>query len=298
MEDVSEMNRQKKQKSNKSNQVNRTKFSQPSSTIGACKGKAEARNKKVGNKRNHKVVIIGDSHSRGLAKQMQYHLKKNFEVTGFVKPGAGAEEIVNLAMSDIVNLTKSDMVVFCGGSNDVSKNKANVALKHILNFMKVNDNTNIFLLSAPHRHDLMNSSCVNNEIKSFNRKLKKYAKTSKHTLVLEVDPNREFFTQHGLHLNGRGKEKVAKQIVETFSTILEKKEEVSISLGWKSDVTKADITKATLRVSSPNQDEKERRNCETNRCKENQSVSPSQVAPHCTRRKRRPPVRNSDFLWE
>jgi hypothetical protein len=97
MEDATEMNGKKKQKSHMSNQVNMTKFSQSSSTIGACKATAEVRNKKVGNKRNHKVVIIGDSHSRGLAKGVQYYLNKNFEVTGFVKPGAGAEEIVNSA---------------------------------------------------------------------------------------------------------------------------------------------------------------------------------------------------------
>jgi hypothetical protein len=41
-------------------------------------------------------------------------------------------------------------------------------------------------------------------------------------MVLEINPNREFFTQHGLHQNGRGKEKVAKQIAQ-FSIILGKK---------------------------------------------------------------------------
>jgi hypothetical protein len=135
LEDAIEVNGKKKLKSQLSNQVNMTKFSQSSSTIGACKGTVEVRNKKFGNKRNHKVVITGDSHSRGLAKEVQYHLNKNFEVTGFLKPGTGAEIIVNSAMSDIVNLSKSDVVVFCGGSNDVNKNKASVALKHISNLL-------------------------------------------------------------------------------------------------------------------------------------------------------------------
>jgi hypothetical protein len=84
------------------------------------------------------------------------------------------------------------VIVFCGGSNDASKNNANMALKHILSFVKVNNNTNIILLSAPHRHDLMESSCVNNEIRSFNRKLMKYVKTINHTTVVETNPNREF----------------------------------------------------------------------------------------------------------
>jgi hypothetical protein len=130
--------------------------------------------KKTGNNRKHKVVIVSDSHARGLAKEVLNHVNKNFEVFGLVKPGMGAETIVKSAMSDIVNLSESDVVVFCGGSNDVSKNKASIALKHISNVVKVNNNTNIILLSPPHRHDLMDSSCVNNEIRSFNRKLMKY----------------------------------------------------------------------------------------------------------------------------
>jgi hypothetical protein len=128
------------------------------------------------------------------------HLTKKSEVIGLVKPGAGAEILVKYAMSDTVNLTKSDVVVFCGGSNDVSKNNSNIALKHILNFIKDN-NTNTILQSEPRRHDLMHSSCVNNEIRTFNKKLMKFMKTVEHT-VLEMNPNRECFTHHGLHLNG------------------------------------------------------------------------------------------------
>jgi hypothetical protein len=172
LEDAIVRKEKKKQNSQRYYQTNVTKSSQPLSTIEACKGTTEVHRKKVGNKKNHKVVIIGDSHTRGLAKEVQYHLNKNFEVIGFVKPGAGAENIVNSAVSDIVNLSKSDVVVFCGGSNEVSKNMANVALKNISNFVNVNYNTNIILLSAPHRHDLMEFSCVNNEVKAFNRKLK------------------------------------------------------------------------------------------------------------------------------
>jgi hypothetical protein len=74
---------------------------------------AEVRNKKVGNKRNHRVVIIGDS-CRGLAKEVQYHLNKNSEVTGFIKPGAGAEELVNSAISDIMNMNIMAMVESVG----------------------------------------------------------------------------------------------------------------------------------------------------------------------------------------
>jgi hypothetical protein len=122
-------------------------------------------------RKEHKIVIIGDSHSRGYKAQVKSHLTNKFEVIGLVKPGACAEILVKSAMSDIVSLTKSDVVVFYGGSNDVSKNSSSIALKRILNFLKDNNNSNIILPNVPHRHDLMDSSCVNNEIRTFNGKV-------------------------------------------------------------------------------------------------------------------------------
>ena len=82
----------------------------------------------------------------------------------------------------------------------MGKNNAKMALKYIINFTKVNNHTNIIVLSVSHRHNVMESSCINKEIRSFNRKLMKNVKTFKHIIVLEMD--REFFIPHGLHLNG------------------------------------------------------------------------------------------------
>ena len=81
----------------------------------------------------------------------------------------------------------------------MGKNYVKMAIKYVTNFIKVNNHTNIIVLSVPHRHNLMESSCINKEIRSFNRKLMKNAKTFKHPTVLEMD--REFFTPRGLHLN-------------------------------------------------------------------------------------------------
>ena len=79
-------------------------------------------------------------------------------------------------------------------------NYAKMALKYITNFIKVNNHTNIIVLSVSHIYNVMESSCVNKEIRSFNRKLMKNVKTFNRTIVLEMD--RKFFTPHGLHLNG------------------------------------------------------------------------------------------------
>jgi len=90
-----------------------------------------------------------------------------------VKPAAVSGTLVNSAISDITNLTKYDVVILCGGANKVAKNNSKTALRHIRNFINSNNHTNIILISVPHSYDLMQSSRVNNEIRSFNRKLMK-----------------------------------------------------------------------------------------------------------------------------
>jgi hypothetical protein len=81
-----------------------------------------------------------------------------------VKPGAGANILVNSMKNKVRSLSKSDIVVFCGGENDVGRNKYSKALHQIMNFVTHSKHTNIILITAPQRYDLMQSSCVNREI--------------------------------------------------------------------------------------------------------------------------------------
>jgi hypothetical protein len=57
----------------------------------------------------------------------------------------------------------------------------------------------------PHRHDLVEYSCVNRAIQIFNHKLKKVANSFKDvtTSIIECkyEYNREYFSKHGMHLN-------------------------------------------------------------------------------------------------
>jgi len=62
-------------------------------------------------------------------------------------------------------LTKNDLIIFWGGSNDVSKNNSQEGLKHLVNFMQSNSHTNILLMCVPPQHNLPEWSCVNNEKK-------------------------------------------------------------------------------------------------------------------------------------
>ena len=69
------------------------------------------------------------------------------------------------------------------------------------------------MLDISHRYDLSDNAYVHKEIKTFNSKLKKIAKLFKLVTILELNFNRNCFTQHGLHLNGYGKGLLAKQML-------------------------------------------------------------------------------------
>jgi len=90
-------------------------------------------------------------------------------------------------------------------------------------------------VSVPHGYDLMQSLCVNSEIKSFNRKLLKHTKAHQHASLLKVSSERELFTTHGQHLYGIGNDKLAKQLVSLTYKILHQKKVPPITLSWISD---------------------------------------------------------------
>jgi lysophospholipase L1-like esterase len=123
---------------------------------------------------------------------------------------------------DTKRLTNNDAIVFWGGANDVSKNNSQDGLKHMTNFVKRNSHTNVIIMSVPHRHDLPVWSCVNNEVKAFNRKLVKLMKPYKHTTVVKVDLDRNCFTRQGLHMNNLGKERIASRIATVVTKTLMK----------------------------------------------------------------------------
>jgi hypothetical protein len=125
-----------------------------------------------------------------------------------------------------------------GGTCDVGQNESEKGLCQIRNLVENLKHT-VILMSVPYRHDLAPNSCVNHEVKVYNRKLKKHLKVHDNMCVLEVDTERDLFTRHGLHMNLKGKEHIAYKIIKTIKVMLDKKKSVPIKLKYKGDLVKA-----------------------------------------------------------
>jgi hypothetical protein len=158
-------------------------------------------------------------------------------------PGAGLQNITQAEKNEIRRLNRKDSVIIWGGSNDINKNETSIGLKHIMNFILQNQHTNIIIIPALHRHDLVKSSCINNEIQAFNRKLSKMTKAMSHVVMLDVILDRKDFTRHGSHLNSIGKGKVAILIGQYLINLSTKQENNIFMLPWIDDSKDANLLK-------------------------------------------------------
>jgi hypothetical protein len=72
-------------------------------------------------------------------------------------------------------------------------------------------------MNAPHRYYLEETSCVNKEIKVHNRKLNDIMRRYNHTEVIDMSANRDHYTNHGLHMNKKGKDWLPRRIADSIN---------------------------------------------------------------------------------
>jgi hypothetical protein len=154
-------------------------------------------------------------------------------ISGFAQPGAGMRTILSSMQADIKKLKRNNIVVVWGGANDIGRNNSRDALTHLCNFIEDNQHVNIIVLTAPHRHDLIASSCVNVEVNNYNRRLIKRMVPFKNVKILATSLERKYFTRHGMHLNALGKERVARGTAMVIRSFRRRNKTPLTSLDWK-----------------------------------------------------------------
>jgi len=183
--------------------------------------------------KKHKIFMIGDSHIRGLSEKVRNSLNDTFSVIGVTKPNATIEAITSPLHLPIDNLTKSDLNIFYGGTKDISSNESSKGLRCITDFAQRTSNTNVIILGVPHRYDLPHFSCINTEVKLFNNKLQNRMATFNHVNILNIPTGRSQHTTHGSHLNKKGKNLMANNLVKEIKTIYSAQRTASpIVLPW------------------------------------------------------------------
>jgi hypothetical protein len=212
---------------------------------------------KTQNGGNRKILIVGDSHCRRSAAELKHCLGSTYTISSFVQPGADMRSILSSMENDIRNLDQDDIVVIWGGSNDIGKNNASAALTHLSNFVENNKKVNIIVITAPFRHDLTATSCVNEEVFNFNIKLIKKMVPFKNVKILATNLERKYFTKHGMHLNTTGKERAARGLAMVVRSFSKRKRTSPTSSCWNVDTSASDPTGYTPDPNGNGKDDSE-----------------------------------------
>ena len=185
---------------------------------------------------SHSLLLLGDSHIRGLTEKISCNLANSFGVMGTIKPNADIMGITSSRYITPTNLTKHDIIIFYGGTRDISRNNSKNGLHALKEFVKRASNTNVILLEAPHRYDLPILSCVNQEVKLFNKRMQSLMIPFNHVKVINIRTEREHHTRNGLHLNKNGKYWIANNLAkEIKNSYLPPNNNPPIVLQWKNN---------------------------------------------------------------
>ncbi|KAG8328843.1 hypothetical protein J6590_100340, partial [Homalodisca vitripennis] len=148
-----------------------------------------------------KLHVFADSHGKDIYKFLTNKVSPCCKV--FVDACSGAPMAHNF--------TKDDTVVIIAGANDLSdvttKNKqpARVLVDEVNKFIMTHNHTNFVVVSMFHRHHDPWNSYINKEVRGINMELRESLEEVGAAMVDVSLLGRHLFTQHGKHLNRRGK---------------------------------------------------------------------------------------------
>jgi hypothetical protein len=223
------------------------------------------------------VRIIGDSHLKGSAAKLKYHLNSHFNVFSIIKPGAKTNHLLHDQEDELKLVVKKDFLIVSTGTNDLDNTTKNInnSIVPLIKFMNKLEQANVIVVNIPYRSDLGQDPCsisIQRKILRHSEKLHKLLKIYPHVSIVEASPNRGHYTKHGLHLNNYGKEETVKQI--GLDKWADKSSEAPLPLPWRD-----------LLIVSTNEE-----NMPT--------ITNDTLCRTSSRNKKTPLTRNQDFLWE
>ncbi|MDR0751761.1 MAG: hypothetical protein LBF12_04155 [Christensenellaceae bacterium] len=234
-------------------------------------------------KHKHKILLVGDSHVKRCATELQQILDHRYSVMGISKPGANTRNILETADKESNSLSSNDILILWVGTNYINNNNIIDARRCLKKFCEIHKDANIILIQAPHRHDLISTSCINREVVKYNRQIKKVMKLYANVRILEMDLQRCYFTRHGQHLNCQGKEMVALELTKMIQQQHNKTRNKTLQMPWEKD-NRQESSKVPLNEVGELIETK---------AKETVIVGGKEC---CNIRNRRPPPRSEDFL--
>jgi hypothetical protein len=114
--------------------------------------------------------------------------KTNIDVSVFaeVRPGAKVKDVLKNCVRDCSVRGPQDHAVIIGGANDISRNETKNCINTLKRTLSAVTSTYVMVLNIPTRHDLIQESIVNKEIRKANMDINKVCKRFRNVKVLDI----------------------------------------------------------------------------------------------------------------
>ncbi|KAG8253969.1 hypothetical protein J6590_019636 [Homalodisca vitripennis] len=184
--------------------------------------KGSASNESLHKKRNKslekriKIELFADSQGRELPEIIGSCSKGLVYVNGLITSGATVGQVYSNAKK-----SHSDPLVLIAGSNDVVKK----SFKSIYETMErdlqiLSEARPVIITTIPPRYDIQKTDPIQDEIALANNYIKEIAVRMKTVQLIDLDDLKKIhFSRRGLHLNLRGKRKLAFMIIQHLTNI-------------------------------------------------------------------------------
>lgn len=182
--------------------------------------------------KQHKLLILSDSHGRNVSKKIKEKLGDNYQVTSFVKPNAKIQQVTECVNELSAELSEEDCILILGGTNDINDADMKNTIESLAN--KVSDlshKTNIIVSAIPYRYDhprlcyeidKANVQLYKTLISSLKNK-GKVENVEFSTACLNVKE----YSNRKVHFNARGKSIICKRLSQQVTRLAEKETYVS-----------------------------------------------------------------------
>lgn len=163
------------------------------------------------------VAILGDSHGRYLARELQNRLGKNSRVTEIIKPGAKFMKVMELMKG--VKLVPDQYLTIFAGANDVYNGHPENVYLNLKSFLHSFKSCKVVLAGIPFRHDLPLFHKVNEEIMNMNLFFYEQSRVIKNVSFLDLTAmSDKCYNKDGIHLNILGKKLIIQRLCKEINT--------------------------------------------------------------------------------
>jgi hypothetical protein len=68
--------------------------------------------KEPSNVANHAILLIGESHAKGITERLATQLRSSIRCTGYVKPNADLNTITSAGITEVKTLNKNYVIIY------------------------------------------------------------------------------------------------------------------------------------------------------------------------------------------